>query len=142
MVPCGIRFDRFYCRRFEGHPTYAHVDMFYKSSHDQKHVLTQSFKRDFHQVPKNVVLISNNPTISAAIAHHYGCTTEVQWLTVPKHVAEVLRMDMAILMNTYCDLKSREQCWDIHYHTPVGLPTSFFAMDLRLATEGADETQA
>lgn len=128
-----LRFDRFMCRRYQGHPSYSRVDMFYKrEGGGEKVIYTQSFKRDFSTVPANVLVTSANPNITKNIAEELGCLVEDTWLTVPKHISGVMRIDMVLLMNCYCDMRSRECIWELQYYTPNAMPASVFRQDLQL----------
>lgn len=138
MLP--LRFDRFMCRRYEGHPTTGVVDMFWKRGvGGDKYIYTQSFKRDFTLFPANMVVVSANPTITKGIVAGAECISEDCWLTVPKHIAGVMRIDMVILLNTYCDMKTRDQIWDLQYYTPPVVPVVEFRKDLQLFEAGGEE---
>lgn len=137
-----MQFDRFLLRRYSGHPVMSYVDMFYrvpKNGSYQKQVLSQAFTRDFSIVSKNVIVTSNNPLITKELCKTYMCKREKQWITVPKHLSEVMMMDMVVLMNTYCDCKTKLQYWDIFYFVPAATPTSVFRQAIQHTGDGDDE---
>lgn len=140
-----MNFDRFLVRRFNGHPTYSCVDMFYRvtppttTTPQQKHVFTKSFARDFTAVSSNMLITSANPLITKEICKQYKCKHEVEWITVPKHLSEVLMMDMVVLMNTYCDVSSKQQIWDLYYYVPSAIPLDSFRQILQLGDIVDDE---
>lgn len=132
-----MQFDRFLIRRYSGHPTSSYVDMFYKASHKKrdgfrKTIFTQSFAKDFGLVSSNVLVTSSNHLITKAICNKFKCKRETQWITVPKHLSEVMMIDMVVLMNTYCDLRSKKQVWDIYYSVPSATPLGTFKQILQL----------
>ena len=145
-----MNFDRYLVRKLDGHPVYSYVDMFYKKSksntiqlnrqkQNKKQLFTHSFKKDFNMISKNLLITSNNPLISKAISKEYDCDTETQWITVPKHISEILMVDMVVLMNTYCDLISREQYWDLYYICPPSIPLSTFRQFVQLGDGDEEE---
>lgn len=110
----NLKFDRYFTRKMQGHPIYSPVTLFYKMA-PSKQLFTQYFNNDFNTVHKNVILASANPTITHSISQYYDCIPEEQWITIPKHLSEVLRMDLVVLMNTYCDIRTEEQHWEVAY---------------------------
>lgn len=138
MLKSGINLDRYALRRFNGHPSHSYVDVFYKdvtiNNTKEKRIFTRSFTRDFSIVSKNVIITTNNPLISKEIINKHGCYKERQWITVPKHLSEVLMMDMVVLMNTYCNLQNKHQYWDVYYFVPPPTPSSVF----RAHMQGSD----
>lgn len=143
-----MQFDRFLLRKYKGHPTFSYVDMFYKVPPkaanppplQQKQIFTQSFTRDYSIVSSNVLVTSNNPLITKEICKMYRCRPEMQWITVPKHLSEVMMLDMVVLMNTYCDCKTRQQYWDVYYYVPTAIPLSTFRHTLQCA-HGSDDDE-
>ena len=127
-----MNFDRFMLRKYIGHPSDSYVNMFYKVSHKgnpqtsqtsqtlQKQVFAQSFKRDFSAVSNNMLITSNNELISKAICSHF---------------------DMVVLMNTYCDLQSKLQYWDVYYCVPTAIPISTFRHVLQCSEHGGEEDE-
>jgi len=86
----------------------------YVANKPSRPILTHFFKSQ----PQNMIIACDNPTISPHIATHFECELESHWLTVAKHQSEILRMDLVVLMNTYCSVKSQEQVWDLYYFCP------------------------
>lgn len=106
-----LKFDRYFTRKLIG---CTNVHVFYKHM-PEKRLLTEHFKNDFNVVHKNVILASCNETVSKAICETYDVQDEEQWLTVPRHLSDVLHMDLVVLMNTYSDVRTQEQCWEVAY---------------------------
>lgn len=134
-----LRFDRFMCRRYTGHPLHSKVDVFYKDFEGNKVILTKSFKKDFGNVSSNVLLSSNNHLISYAISKAFNCKSENTWITIPKHLGNVLHMDFVVLMNTYCDVRSRDQIWDLCYYTSSVIPEAIFRLSLQHPGSSSDD---
>lgn len=107
-----MKFDRYYVRKFPSHPVHSSIDLYF---HPQsKTLLTHNFATSL----PNKIIACNNATISSHLAEHFECTSESHWTTVAKHKSEILRMDMVVLMNTYCSVASRDQVWDLYYFCP------------------------
>lgn len=133
--PITIRFDHFHSRKFEGHPQYSYVEIFTRHTpNNTKQVFTRpsSITTDKTNT-KNVIICTNNPVISKVIAPHFQCDTERHWFSVPKHMCELLQMDLILLMNTYCDIASKDQHWDVHYFIQQPIPEILFRSRLLLA---------
>lgn len=134
-----MNFDRFTCRPYKNHPSYSIVDMFYKVKDGNKFIFTQQFKRDYSIVPKNIIITTNNDLISKEICKEYNCIKDPQWITVPKHLSEVMRMDMVLLMNTYCNIINKEQYWDLYYYSPRGYSYVDFRTDIQYTENNDDD---
>jgi hypothetical protein len=121
-----MNFDRFNYQRYTGHPTYSYVDVFYapKSQYAiPKRMLSVNFHKNH---TKNIIITSNNPMISREIKQKFKCRQETQWITVAKHISDTMGMDMVVILNTYCDIKSKSQCFDVYYYTPLCIPLDTF----------------
>lgn len=113
-----MNFDKFTYRPYRGHPLYSYVSIFYKVKDGNKLILTKHFANDFNIIPKNVIIASSNDLIIKEICYNFACINDSQWITVSKHISDVLRMDMVLLMNTYCNIINKKQYWDLYYYTP------------------------
>lgn len=141
-IKSNIHFDRFNCRKYTVHPKYSNVDLYYlKAKSPDKHIFTARFERDFTPMGKNVIIASNNPLITKAIVDTYECNSEVQWMTVAKHISDTLYMDLVILTNTYCDTKNKHQYFDVYYYTPSSIPLNTFRSDIQLTEVNDDEEE-
>jgi hypothetical protein len=49
-------------------------------------------------------------------------------------------MDMVLLLNTYCNLKNKQQYWEIYYYTHGPMDTTTFRQMLQ-AEEGDDDDE-
>ncbi len=125
MPPTTIQFAKNYHKLCPGHPAFKTIHMFYRASlkkdEYQKHYLTLPYAQSKNAY--NVLVASDNTTITDALCHLYDINVEFQPLTVAKHLGEVMQMDVVVLLNTYCELKTKEQAWDLHYYKFPGTPT-------------------
>ena len=121
----NIRLAKNYHKLCPGHPAFKTINMFYKASlkngEYQKHYLTLPYSQT--KTAHNVLVASDNTTITDALCHIYDINVEFQPFTVAKHLGEVMQMDVVVLLNTYCELATMEQAWDLHYYTCPGTPT-------------------
>jgi hypothetical protein len=117
-----MKFDRYYVRKLNHHPLTSSVDMYVNTKH---HVCTHHFNSE-----RNVIFVCNNPTISPHLAHHFDCKVETHWMSVAKHKSEVLQMDMVVLQNSFCSLKTKDQVWELHYFCPPALAVSYVRSSL------------
>jgi hypothetical protein len=122
MLAQKVHLTKNYHKVCPGHPTFKTINMFYKASYIncnyQKHYLTLPYAN-----AQNVLITCDNATITEAISQMYDINLEFQPLTVAKHLGEVMQMDVVVLLNTYCELASKEQAWDLHYYKCPGIPT-------------------
>jgi hypothetical protein len=137
-----MHFDRFYCRKATCHPQYSYVDIFYKApAFPAKTIMTYPYKSDATAAPKNVIIASTNSLITKYIfEHEKSCITERQWILVPRAISEAMRMDLVVLKNTFCDLATKDQCWEINYYIPSDMPAYIFRSSLQLS-EHRDEDE-
>lgn len=145
-----LRFDQFHSRRFDAHPQYSYVDIFTRKvnvntvqkNKNYKQILTQPFSTTIDKSnTKNVILCTNNHVISKELADYYACDIESHWLSIPKHMCELLHMDLIILLNTYCDITSKNQHWEVHYFVNQHVPEIVFRSRLLLSdrTSGTED---
>ena len=122
MLAQKIHLTKNYHKVCPGHPAYKTIIMFYNATYKntkyEKHYLTIPYSNT-----NNVLITCDNTTITEAISLVYRTNLEFQPLTVAKHLSEVLQMDMVVLLNTYCELATKEQAWDLHYYKCPGIPT-------------------
>ena len=105
-----------------GHPTFKTINMFYKLD-----IKKDDYHKRYLSLPysntHNVLVTSDNKTITSALCHIYNVHTEFQPITVAKHLGEVMQMDVVVLLNTYCELSTKKQAWDLHYYKCPGTST-------------------
>jgi hypothetical protein len=130
-----MQFDKFNYKGYKAHPSHSYVDLFYASRVKTKNILSVNFHVN---QTKNTIITSNNPMISKEIRNKFNCRQERQWITVAKHISDTIGMDMVVLLNTYCDVNTKNQCFDVYYYTPLGMPLSTFRTTLQYSP-GDDE---
>ena len=118
-----MQFDKFIYKSYSGHPTYSYIDLFYSRNVIPKQLLSVNFHKNH---TKNIIITSNNPMISREIKKNFKCRRETQWITVGKHISDIMSMDMVVLLNTYCDLRTKDECFDVYYYTPPVMPLNTF----------------
>lgn len=129
----NLNFDRFNCKKLNLHPKYAHVDLYYlKNKNKEKHILSVRFEKDFTPTGKNIIIASSNSLITKEVLKTYDTFSEVQWMTVAKHISDTLSMDLVILTNTYCDTRNKHQYFDVHYYTSTPKALNTFRSDIQL----------
>lgn len=64
---------------------------------------------------KNVLITTTNNNIAKMISIDNNCETIEQPLLVPRAIAEEMGIDIVIILNWYCDAKSRKNCQEIYY---------------------------
>jgi len=42
-------------------------------------------------------------------------------MSVAKHKSELLQMDMVVLQNSFCSVRTKEQIWELHYFCPPAI---------------------
>lgn len=130
----AIHLNNNYHRVCPGHPVSMPVHTFFRASKKTgKQYLTVPYSHPALQLePYNVLVASCNSTISKALkAGLKGVRIEHQPLTIAKHLGEVLQVDVVVVMNTYCDLASKEQAWDVYYHKSASTPLYYIRMNLQ-----------
>jgi hypothetical protein len=115
-----MQFDKFNYKGYKAHPSHSYVDLFYASRVKTKNILSVNFHVN---QTKNTIITSNNPMISKEIRNKFNCRQERQWITVAKHISDTIGMDMVVLLNTYCDVNTKNQCFDVYYYTPIATQT-------------------
>lgn len=111
-----ISLDKSYNRIIPGHRMFMPVFIFKKNNT----FLTIPYKNE------NVFLSTNNYTISHNIQQFYKCEANEYPILVAKSLSENLNMDLIVALNTYCEINSREQSWDIYYSTSQKQPINIF----------------
>ena len=124
----NIKFDKYFCHKYNHHPKYSYIDMFVKNHENKKCIFTSNFP----STNKNIIITSNNNNITKSILDEFGCEKEVQWITVAKHISECINMDLVVLLNTYCDVKKKQQIFDVYYYTPSSVPVNVFRSSLQM----------
>ena len=92
-----------------GHRMYVPVYFFTKDSG----YLTCPFRSNY-----NVFVTTNNDLIANEIKTIYNCQSHKHPFLIPRSISEFLSLDLVLIMNTYCDLKTREQEYDLYYVIP------------------------
>lgn len=131
-----MQFDKFNYKSYSGHPTHSYVDLFYAPKVKSKQLLSVNFHVNH---TKNTIISSNNPMISREIRSKFNCRQERQWITVAKHISDTIGMDMVVLLNTYCDVSTKNQCFDVYYYTPQGMPLPTFRTSLQYTPDDDEE---
>lgn len=113
-----------YHRVSTGHPVFMPVHMFVRTAPGKpKEVMTAPyFHPNLSSEPFNVLLTCNNTTISQYIKDSANVALEEQPLTVAKHMGEVMQIDVVVILNTYCEIPSKQQAWDMVYHKSPSTP--------------------
>jgi hypothetical protein len=44
-------------------------------------------------------------------------------LFIPRHIAEMMRMPLVTILNNFCDIKTKEETWQVHFYLPKGCST-------------------
>lgn len=93
-----------------GHRTYMPVHIFIK---DAKYLTMQYHNRH------HVFVASCNEHITDEIKREYRCEVQSHPLLVPKSISDTLCMDFVLILNSYCDIASTEQVFDVYYVVPT-----------------------
>lgn len=113
-----------------GHPVHMPVHMFVRTQKKLKHYLTMPY----HQSKSdkyNVLVTSSNSCISHHIMKKTRTKLESSPITVAKHLGEVMQLDVVVLINTYCDIKTKQQAWDLYYYKPTCPTVAFTRLNLQ-----------
>lgn len=61
-----------------------------------------------------------NEVLSECLSKDANCELDQQPLTVAKHLAEVLGMPLIVLETCYCEIKTKQVEWQLHFYQPPG----------------------
>lgn len=115
-----ISLDKSYNRVIPGHKMFMPVFIFKKNNT----FLTIPYQNN------NVFLTTNNSTLSQNIQNIYKCEANEYPILVAKSLADNLNMDLIITLNTYCELNTKEQAWDINYYSSQKQPIHIYRSSL------------
>lgn len=119
-----------YHKPIPGHPVFMPVHMFIKPQAialqdmdnviQPKQYMTLPYINETLKQSDNVLVSCANPIISAYISKETNTMLDSQPVTVAKHLGEVLQTDVVVLINMFCDIKTKNHMWDIFYYSAPG----------------------
>lgn len=114
-----ISLNKCYIKQCPGHRYYMPVSMFRKND-------THSYLTVQYNSKNNVLLTTNNDTLSWYISDQTKSQIDEVQLYLSRAVSEEMNIDLVVLLNWYCELDSKENVFDIYYVSPPQKPITIF----------------
>lgn len=111
-----ISLSKAYIKPCPGHRHYMPVYIFLKKDT----YLTVPYNNQ-----KNVLMTTNNENIVRKLVNADAeCRAHSFPALVPRALSEEMGIDMVVVLNTYCELDTREEVYDLYYIVPTTRPVT------------------
>lgn len=114
-----ISLNKCYIKQCPGHRYYMPVSIFRSPG-------TYSYYTVQYNNKSNVLLTTNNDTISSFISEKTNSQKDHVQLYLPRAISEEMNIDLVVLLNWYCELDTKENAFDIYYVSPAQKPITIF----------------
>ena len=119
----GMEIRKYYKLPMKGNAVHSPVHMFYarpdrRGALVAKKIVSATLYPSFSHPGINsyqVIVASANELVSRSIEEEYGNEADVQPITVAKHLAEVVGMELVVIDKVFCDTGSCDVIYDLHY---------------------------
>jgi len=121
-----ITLNRFLTKTCPGNILSHHVHII-KTIKRPTEYLTAPLKRN-EQNNINVLVVFSNGLVAKHVKEALGDSYEMDDipLFIPRSIADVMRIPLVTVLDTHCDIETKEQVWKLHYYQPQNPSTSVF----------------